>query len=235
MGLGALSLQTLIGGMSDNLFTNVLLANTPQAVITVVYLLYNNALTCMVLAYEWGRFSQIRKPLRVSRPVPGSTQRSTFWLQLPYRFILPITALMATLHWLVGRSIFFVQLMPYDIRGLAIPDNRVDACAYSLSAILSALVVGGVLVLAFIGFSFFSLPSGMPVASSCSLAISAAAHPARGEEDAALHPVMYGILEQDPIDEVTTERVGFSSRYVLPLDKNKVYPAADVWTSLSRT
>ena len=213
-------------GMSHNLFANVLLANTPQAAITITYLFYNNAFTCMVLAYEWGKFSQIRKPLRVSRPVPGSAQRSTFWLQLPYRFIMPIMALMATLHWLVGRSIFFVQLMPYDIRGVAVPIAQVDGCAYSLSAILLAMIVGGVLVLAIIGFSLLSLPPGIPIASSCSLAISAAAHPARGEEDAALQPIMYGVLEQDSNGELTRERLGFSSRKVLRVEKNKVYPAA---------
>src|ERR1700761_1281743 len=44
----------------------VLLANTPQLVISVIYFLYSSLLTSMLTAREWSRFAPVRKPLRVS-------------------------------------------------------------------------------------------------------------------------------------------------------------------------
>lgn len=210
--------------LGHNLLVNVLVANTPQTGISFIYLVYTHAFTCMVSAYEWGKFSQVRKPLRVSRPCPRTAQRSTYWLNLPYRFIVPIMGLVAILHWLSARSIFFVQLTPYDINGVAVPAAKFDSCAISVTAIFYATVIIATLVVALLGFSLCSLPPGMPIAGSCSLAISAAAHAAEGEDDPGALPLMYGVLETDSRDGLEEVRVGFSSRAVSALKKGKGYP-----------
>ena len=62
----------------DSLISNALLANLAQILVTYIYLWYNNAPTCILLARETSAFSKQRKPLRVSRPIPGSTQKSTY-------------------------------------------------------------------------------------------------------------------------------------------------------------
>lgn len=109
--------------LGNSLISNVLLANTPQIVISFVYLFYNNVFTCMVMAHEYARFASVRKPLRVTRPY--GEQRSTFWLQLPYRYIVPIMLIMAFMHWSVSRSIYLVQLEIYDNNGELIAGRSV--------------------------------------------------------------------------------------------------------------
>ena len=46
------------------------------------------------------------------------------------------------------------------------------------------------------------LGSGMPIIGTCSLAISAACHPAVGDEDAARKPLMYGAVEAPGLREI---------------------------------
>jgi hypothetical protein len=58
----------------------------------------------------------------------------------------------------------------------------------------------------------------MPLASSCSLAITAACHTTPGEEDAALLPLKYGVvIAEEPKDESHCEHVCFSSKEATPL------------------
>ena len=132
-------------------------------------------------------------------------------------------ASIAVLHWLTARSFFFVQLMPYDILGNPVPAAKVDACAFSGTAVFYAFILTGVLILALIGFSLRRLPAGMPMGGTCSLVISAASHFAEGDENAAFRPVMYGVFGHDFDGGEDRERIGFSSRSVGPLEKDKAY------------
>ncbi|WYZ34024.1 hypothetical protein EsH8_I_000300 [Colletotrichum jinshuiense] len=207
--------------LSSSLIYNVLLANTPQIIISFVYLFYNNVFTCMVFGHEYARFASFRKPLRVSRPY--GQQRTTLWLQLPYRYIVPIMVTMAFLHWAVSRSIYLVQLTVFDNNGIELPNSAVDGCGYSPPAIALALCLGGVLILMLIGFSLRRLDPGIPIAGSCSLAISAAAHTGSYEADAAAHPLQYGVITQAGVDELGRRRVGFSSTPVEPLVRDEAY------------
>ncbi|KAI8181002.1 hypothetical protein KHU50_002735 [Colletotrichum sp. SAR 10_65] len=184
--------------LGNSLISNVLLANTPQIVISFVYLFYNNVFTCMVMAHEYARFASVRKPLRVTRPY--GEQRSTFWLQLPYRYIVPIMLIMAFMHWSVSRSIYLVQLEIYDNNGELIAGRSVTGC-------LSAR----------------KLDPGMPIAGSCSLVISAAAHAGQDEVDAAARHLQYGVISEDDTGGRDRRRVGFSSRSVEKLVDGETY------------
>ncbi|KAH0351248.1 hypothetical protein KCU83_g4597, partial [Aureobasidium melanogenum] len=65
------SLSSTFGAGSNSalaLICAVLLANTPQLLITFVYFTYNSVFTSMVMASEWSQFAFQRKPLRVSNP-----------------------------------------------------------------------------------------------------------------------------------------------------------------------
>lgn len=42
----------------------VLIANTPQLIVSIFYFLYNGLLTCMLLAAEYNDYARHRKPLR---------------------------------------------------------------------------------------------------------------------------------------------------------------------------
>jgi hypothetical protein len=68
------------------LIATTLLANLPQGILSFLYLTYNGLFTCMLGSYEWSRFGQFRKPLRVTAPV--ESQRSTYYLQLPYTYAI---------------------------------------------------------------------------------------------------------------------------------------------------
>ena len=218
-GIGHLSLAAMLKGPpgNDMLIPYVLLANAPQIVISFAYLFYNNVFTCMVLANEWSQFGHLRKGLRVSRPVKKSAQRSTFWLQLPYRYIVPVMVLMTLLHWLTARSIFFVQMSIYDVVGNSIPSQQINGCAYSPLAIFFALIVGGILIILIVGCSLFKLDPGVPLAGSCSLAISAAAHAGADETDVVFKPLKYGVVVSEPEATVEGTKAGLSSREVRPL------------------
>ena len=170
----------------------VLLANLPQLVLSVLYLLHNNVYTCMLAASEWNRFALHRKGLRVSSP--KGSQRSTYWLQLPWTYSLPLIVASAILHWLVSQSIFLVRIDAYDVHHILVPKESFTSCGYSAYALVITVIVGIVIVLALLLNGFRRLDPRMPVTGSCSLAISAACHRPPGDKEASLLPVQWGVL-----------------------------------------
>lgn len=179
-GVGAVSTDYLVSQNDDRyLIEDVLLANTPQLIISLIYVFYNNCLTRMMLGEEYSGYARHRKPLRVSRP--EGEQRSTYRLQLPCRYSIPLMTTMAILHWLVARSIFLVQIQVYDYDGNAI-SYWISTCGFSSMAIVLSLFVSGIIILALLANGARKLEPGMPLASSCSLAITAACHTGPGDE-----------------------------------------------------
>ena len=71
--------------------------------------------TCMSLSTELADFAVEAKSMRVSSP--KGAQRSTYWLQLPYRWSLPLMGTMAVLHWLISEAIFIVNIKVLDPYG----------------------------------------------------------------------------------------------------------------------
>ena len=199
------------------LIDNLLLVNLPQLIISFIYVFYSHIFTCMVLAHEYARFASVRKPLRVSQPY--GQQRTTLWLGLPYRYIVPMMAVTMFLHWTVSSSFYFVERMTYQWWGSSFDHGL----GYSPWAIIASLAIGAVMILALAGLSLRRLNPGIPLARSCSLAISAACHPGKDETDAAAKPVQYGIITGEEQDNLGRRRVGFSSRPVEPLVQNEVY------------
>lgn len=175
----------------------VLLANTPQIIVSFAYFFYNKMLTTMLLAVEFNDYAAERKPLRVSWP--KGHQRSTYYLSLPYRYCIPLLITHAILHWLVSQSLFFVQVILYDMVGNLTPE-RIVACGYSPMAILFALIVGASMMIVILVLGFRDFKNSMPLASSCSAAISAACHAPPGCGD-ALKPVMWGEVPKPPVND----------------------------------
>ena len=180
------------------LFADVVTTNTPQLLFSALYFVYNGMFTSMVTAAEWTRFAKIRKALRVSKP--GNGQRSTYWLQLPWKYSLPLLSVSILLHWLVSRSLFIVRIIVFGWNGNEQPDRSISACGYSVLAILIVIIVLafslGVLGVA----GMQKLTSGIPVAGTCSLAISAACHyNEEGDPDVVHKPLVWGVVT--PADE----------------------------------
>jgi hypothetical protein len=209
MGLQSVDPRTIV--QSDlashdisGIIQNVLVANTPQVIISLVYFSYNAAITSMLLAHEWSGFLGRTKSIRVSSSRQG-LQRSTYFLQLPYRYALPLLGLSALLHWLASQSLSVVSVELYmfgihdpsgecthrspqharsDING-----NYNNFCGddfitmtYSPLGILLSLIVAVVLTIAIFTLGRKKL-SPAPIVGSCSVAIAASCH-ARPDEQA---------------------------------------------------
>ena len=204
---------------SDTLIGSVLVANTPQFLISLVYLLYNALFTCMAVSSEYTSYAQRRRTLRVSSP--HGAQRSTHWLQLKYRYAIPFMGTMATLHWLVSESIYLVYLESYDWVGVL--EMAYDQCAWNSAATLLSCIVGAALIMFLIITGLCrKYPAGIPLASTCSLAISAACQRSKDDdEDVVLKPLKYGVLKD--VGPNGLHRVGFSAEPVEPLENGESY------------
>jgi len=192
-GFGQLYTETIVFGAysitEPSLIQAVLLANTPQLLLSFLYLMYNSLFTGMVMGQEWNRFGSTigRKYLRVT--YPQGEQRETYWLQLPYRYALPLMACSAFIHWSTSQSLFFSQL---TVDGFSAP-----VVGYSILATVVSLGFGGLLLVVVFLFGLRRYQNDMPTVGSCSAAISAACHPAGSltrsqREELVLKPLQWG-------------------------------------------
>ena len=146
----------------------------------------------MLLGHEWSGYAHFRKPLRVTSP--AGSQRSTYRLQLPYIYGIPLLVLSGTLHWLVSQSIF-LALVDYYQDGFLLHLQSEPRLGYSCIAIITVIALGGMAVIIGILHGFRRYKPGMPLAGSCSAAISAACHRPNEDVDAPYKPVMWGAVK----------------------------------------
>lgn len=214
LGFGTVTELTLIStsnndiASSFNMAESVILANLPHFIFSGLYFQYNALFTGMLAAKEWSEFALKRKGLRVSSS-PKGEQRSRYFLQLPYRWSVPLIFMSMLIHWLLSRSIFIVAIK-FD-------DEFATTCGYSPIAMIVVVVAAVVMALAVIITGCRRLPTAMPVVGSCSLGIAAACHGFGGAErpDETLVPLRWGAMTQPghgPAFE--PGHCGFSGDYV---------------------
>ena len=194
--------------MNMSLFTTVILANLPQTILSYIYLSFNWLCTCMYAGHEWMKYASHRRPLRVTSPI--GAQRSTYYLQLPYRYSIPLITLSSLLAWLTSQSFFLVQIKVMDHGSES--DKSISSCGYSPGAIALAMIVGSIIFLATVLIGLRQYPIGMPLAATNSMGISAACHAPPDDLDASVLPVQWGVVS-------VKEGVGhcsFSSKLVAP-------------------
>jgi len=177
---------------SSGLMLTILIANSPQALLSFLFLTYNGLYTCMLLGDEWSGYAYKRKPLRVTSPV--GEQRSTYRLQLPYRYGIPLLILSGTLHWLVSQSLFLARVTAFTADGIEDASLSVSTIGYSSIAIITVIILGTIVVFLGIGMGFRRYKPGMPLVGSCSAAISAACHRPNDDVDASRKGVMWGVV-----------------------------------------
>lgn len=226
LGYGGDSSETEIhlDSLSGQLIPMILIANLPQVLLSFLYLTYNALFTSMLLAEEWSGFAHERKTLRVTCPV--GKQRSTYWLQLPYFYGIPLLVMSGILHWLVSQSVFLERTsVEYGslTTGADWEEVLISTCGYSPIAIITVLPLGALLLVVLIANGFRKYKEGMPLAGSCSAAISAACHRPKEDVDAALLPVLWGAVSTEgPIGHCC-----FTSFEVSPPVKGKPYADRD--------
>ncbi|KAJ4310319.1 hypothetical protein N0V84_011036 [Fusarium piperis] len=211
MGFGAITDKALISGLQtegensgNEIVTSVLLANIPQISFSVLYFQYNGLFTCMLSAKEWSDFGWKRKALRVSSE-PVGEQRSRYFLQLPYRWSMPLVLLSILMHWILSQSIFVVavetdrkdynNMLPAGEYARQLTWNFAT-CGYSPVAIICVMLVSLVMVAAVIITATRRLPTAIPVVGSCSLAIAASCHHPDGipQPEAPYQALKWGVM-----------------------------------------
>ena len=227
-GLGVSSTNSVSIESSSKLMGSVLLANTPQGFFSVLYLMYNGLFTCMLTEKEWQTFAHTRMPLRVSAPQPG--QRSTYYLQLPYLYSIPLIFFSGLMHWLISQSIFLAYVQSYDNNGVRNPGYDIVTCGYSPIAIVLSLFIGCLMVLAFLLLGLQQYPAGLPLARNRSDFIKAACVRPPQDSGAATSSVKWGLREKDG-----ESRYVFSSYEVqnLPYQAAKYKTASESWDNLA--
>jgi hypothetical protein len=207
---------------STQIIASVLVANTPQAILSFVYLQVNALLTSMWLASEYDDFSRERKALRTSNA--KGEQRSTHFLQLPYKVAIPLMVGSGLLHWLISQSIYIAVVARFDINGELVEANAIASCGFSPVGILLTVFTAMAVMVAVSSVGWFPRFSGagMPLVGSCSAAISATCHRPHWDVDASLKPVMWGVVDQGKIDR-EFGHCSFSSGHVDPVEDGKLY------------
>lgn len=174
----------------DGILFNAWVANFPQILLSFCYLSVNNICTFLASAEEWNNLADTRKGLRVSRPV--GQQRSTYFLQLPYKWAIPLITTSSVLHWLLSQSFFFVQV---DTYANGFTDSRAG-CGFSSLSIYIFFIVALMLLCAVGWVATRPAQQKMPIAASCSFVISAACHPPQNTTDVQLMKVKWGVVEK---------------------------------------
>jgi hypothetical protein len=235
--LGAVDVRTLLqltGNMQSTesgFVGGVLLANLPQLILSAVYSIFNRVITTFALSAELNHFALRRKGLRVS-VVPQGDQKSEFFLQLPYRFALPVMLFSGILHWLCSQSFFLVSIIEESqVLGGATNSTLVSQSSenltwgYSPQAILILAILIMLMFIILIGFGLMHFKSNMPMSGSCSAVISAMCHLPPNEDGigAALGPLMWGVTVEERHAGVDLVECSFSSSEVRqPVEEDMV-------------
>ncbi len=122
----------------------------------------------------------------------------------------PCSFVSSMMSWLASQSLFIVQIDIVNTDGA--PRPPLSSCGFSPGAIILTMILGTILALGAILTAFRRYPATMPLASTCSAAISAASHPPPEDVDAAVLPVQWGVVSSK--DGV--RHCSFSSKLVAP-------------------
>ncbi|KAG6354534.1 hypothetical protein INS49_004551 [Diaporthe citri] len=110
------------------------------------------------MAKEWSTMSIRYKALRVTNP--QGQQSSTYFLQLPYRYSVPLLIISALLHWVLSGCIYLLVMKGgyFDTYGSDGPFSSVMAVGHSMKSLFTMMILA--IFLAFIPpvFGRISLP-----------------------------------------------------------------------------
>jgi len=177
---------------------NVLVANLPQLILSFAYFTYNALFTSMLAGLEWSKMAWQKKSMRVSQ-TPQGEQRSSYFLQLPYRYAIPLLGFSAVMHWLVSQSIFLIAVERHDPLGNpATSDGVIEGdhytCGWSPLAVLLVICGGMFMMAGAISMGWRKYQPGMPFGGTNSAVIAAACYVAGEEENIECKKVKWGWL-----------------------------------------
>ncbi|KAJ4007572.1 hypothetical protein NW752_010237 [Fusarium irregulare] len=150
-----------------------MVANTPQLILSICYLAYNGLFTRMLAEFEWSKYSVEFRTLRVTEP--RGSQNSTYRLQLPYRFSIPLMVVSITLHWLYSNCIYVSNYESY-LPNYPYQRSVTVGLQFSSKAVLIAFVISVCVAITPIFLANVKLPGITVISGGNSAVISAACH-----------------------------------------------------------
>ncbi|KAI0382068.1 hypothetical protein F5Y04DRAFT_270683 [Hypomontagnella monticulosa] len=186
------SLQGPFGPSGENRATGIgnsgylgalITANTPQLLLSLCYVSYNTFFTRLQVEREWNSYGLKYQPLRVS--FPAGEQTSTYRLQLPFKYSIPLLSISALCHWLLSNSLFvYISEGGYWVGDgvvgaqgyFHVSDPAFISLGYSPPAILALFIVACILIPLPFLFSLRKLRCKMVAGGSDSLVLAAACH-----------------------------------------------------------
>lgn len=227
LGIGKPSSMTLITlnlpryGV-NGLLSNAFLANVAQPILSFIYFMYNGIFTAIYGALEWESFARHRKGLRVSKK-PRGDQRSSHFLELPYRISLPLMLLSGVLHWLVSQCIFLVNIdyQRYAINGWGRLESEFR-CGFSLIPGIITVILAGLMIVGLYILGCERFKTDTPVVANCSAAIAAACHvpQAENKQETSTSKLQWGVTGYGR-DEIG--HCSFSASSVDPPEDGRIY------------
>lgn len=201
-GLGVPNIQSLASFKADDVSSTgivptLLLANVPQLGFSLLYVVYANIWSKLLVAHEFDRMTQSKKGLRVSERRRGM-QRASHFFTLPARYALPLMGCSAALHWLCSQSFFMVRIDGINSRGETDLEDRLVRLGYSVKGIVSLVGVAVAMMVATVCIGAFRRLGTELGETSMSVLISAACHPGRYENEPWLQEVQWGDVTEGP-------------------------------------
>lgn len=207
------------GGSGGRLLLNIILANSFQLLLSTTYFMYNALYTAQCAATEWASYGQGKlKSLRVTWP--QGQQRSTYYLQLPWRYAIPLTIMLGLMHFLISESIFMARLTYNDSSGKPRDDLGFMTVGYSPTAVLTTTLVGTLMVIAQVINALRPLDNRIPIHGNKSMVISAICHADNAgsfdglgsespDSEIPLKPLMWGVT-RPPCEEIVAYKCNYA-------------------------
>ncbi|KAH7139080.1 hypothetical protein B0J11DRAFT_516048 [Dendryphion nanum] len=185
---------------TSGLILSTIIINAPQLILSCLYFVYNTIFTAIFCFSEWQSYGRQRKGLRVSTECRGS-QRTTYFLGLPYKHSIPLAILSSLLHWALSQTLFLVdidrQSYHFDVRQWRSIDATFGV-GFSPLGVVVFIVLVSVTIISLLLAAISRFETVVPRVSNCSFAIAAACHLPRNQDgvETSESKVQWGVTEQ---------------------------------------
>lgn len=193
---GTVEAQNLVFGAridtlgAPGVLITALIANAPQAVLSFIYMIYNTFFTLMYVGEDWDMYGaytattrhklrlaakkQTHRYLRVSDP--KGSQKSTHFLNLPYRFAVPLIIASGLLHYLMSQTLYLANISVINRDGSLPRTDEITTVAFAPMGMVGLIIIAIVMIIVLVANSLRHFGGQMPIVGSNSAAISASCH-----------------------------------------------------------
>jgi len=196
LGLGNVRTQNLILGWNipqlgaSTVLITALVANTPQAFLTFLYMIFNTIATLMQEGENWDLFGaytatskrnlrlvskkHTHRYLRVRNP--RGQQKASHLLTLPFRYALPLVCLSGLLHWSCSQALYLANISVIPRDGTLPRQDEITTVAFAPQGMVLLLVLLTVMAIMMSIYATRHFGGQMVIVGSNSAAISASCH-----------------------------------------------------------